>query len=215
MASVVISGDTSGAVTITAPAVAGTPTLTLPTTTDTLVGKATTDTLTNKTLVAPALGTPSALVLTNATGLPQAGLGTNVAGNGPAFGVYGATGTSLINNTDTKITYDTEEFDTNNNFASSRFTPTVAGYYQLSACLLLNVSSGVLGIILFKNGSRFKYGVQILNNTGYVGAVLSTLVYANGSTDYFEIFGITSGGTATNLGGQTFNYFNGSLVRAA
>ena len=36
MASVVISGDTSGAVTITAPAVAGTPTLTLPTTTGTL-----------------------------------------------------------------------------------------------------------------------------------------------------------------------------------
>jgi len=57
MASVVISGDTSGAVTITAPAVAGTPTLTLPTTTDTLVGKATTDTLTNKTLTSPTIST--------------------------------------------------------------------------------------------------------------------------------------------------------------
>ena len=55
MASVIISGDTSGAVTITAPAVAGTPTLTLPTTTDTLVGKATTDTLTNKSIVASQL----------------------------------------------------------------------------------------------------------------------------------------------------------------
>ena len=59
MASVVISGDTSGAVTITAPAVAGTPTLTLPTTTDTLVGKATTDTLTNKTLTSPTIATPT------------------------------------------------------------------------------------------------------------------------------------------------------------
>ena len=57
MASVVISGDTSGSVTITAPAVAGTPTLTLPTTTDTLVGKATTDTLTNKTLTSPTIST--------------------------------------------------------------------------------------------------------------------------------------------------------------
>ena len=138
-----------------------------------------------------------------------------VSGNMPAFGVYGSTGTSLINNTDTKIVYDTEEFDTNNNFASSRFTPTVAGYYQLNACILLNVSSGILGIMLFKNGSRFKYGSQKLNTTSYVGAPLSTLVYANGSTDYFEIFGITSGGTATNEGGQIFNYFNGSLVRAA
>jgi hypothetical protein len=138
-----------------------------------------------------------------------------VSGNMPAFGAFGATGTSLINNTDTKITYDTEEFDTNNNFASSRFTPTVAGYYQLSACLLLNVGSGVLGIMLFKNGSRFKYGSQTLNNTGFSGANLSVLVYANGSTDYFEIYAIQSAATATNLGGQAFNYFNGSLVRAA
>lgn len=134
----------------------------------------------------------------------------------PAFGVYGASGTSLINNTDTKIIYDTEEFDTNNNFASSRFTPTVAGYYQLNACILLNVSSGILGIMLFKNGGRFKYGAQLINNTGYVGATLSTLVYANGSTDYFEIYGIqSSGGSATNLGGQIYNYFNGCLLRGA
>ena len=55
MASVLISGDTSGAITISAPAVSGTNTLTLPVATDTLVGKATTDTLTNKTLTAPIL----------------------------------------------------------------------------------------------------------------------------------------------------------------
>jgi len=74
MASVVISGDTSGAITISAPAVAGTNTLTLPVATDTLVGKTTTDTLTNKTLTSPtlttpALGTPASGVMTNVTGI--------------------------------------------------------------------------------------------------------------------------------------------------
>ena len=37
MSSVVISGDTSGSVTLAAPAVAGSPTLTLPTTTGTVL----------------------------------------------------------------------------------------------------------------------------------------------------------------------------------
>ena len=50
MSSISVAGDTSGAITISAPSVAGSGVLTLPTGTDTLVGKATTDTLTNKTL---------------------------------------------------------------------------------------------------------------------------------------------------------------------
>ena len=69
MSSVVIAGDTSGTVTLAAPSVAGTTTLTLPTTTDTLVGRTTTDTLTNKTLTSPVMaGTPSGVgVLTAGT----------------------------------------------------------------------------------------------------------------------------------------------------
>jgi hypothetical protein len=55
MASVSISGDTSGSITISAPLVAGSGTLTLPVATDTLIGKATTDTLTNKTLTTPVI----------------------------------------------------------------------------------------------------------------------------------------------------------------
>lgn len=58
--------------------IVNTGTLTLPTSTDTLVGRATTDTLSNKTLVAPALGTPASGVMTNVTGLP---LSTGVTGN--------------------------------------------------------------------------------------------------------------------------------------
>jgi len=73
----IMAGGSSGTTTLIPTSVA-TGTLTLPSATDTLVGRATTDTLTNKTLtspilVTPALGTPASGVLTNATGLSVPG----------------------------------------------------------------------------------------------------------------------------------------------
>ena len=80
MSSVVIAGNTSGSITISAPDVSGSNTLTLPVATDTLVGKATTDTLTNKTLVAPTI--TGNLTTTGNTILGDASTDTLNVGNG-------------------------------------------------------------------------------------------------------------------------------------
>jgi hypothetical protein len=86
-------GSSTGTTTLTsANASASNFTITIPAITDTLATLTATQTLSNKTMVAPALGTPTALVLTNATGLPNAsviGLGTFATANAatpPAIG---------------------------------------------------------------------------------------------------------------------------------
>ena len=94
MSSISVAGDVSGAISIAAPSAAGSGVLTLPTGTDTLVGKATTDTLTNKTLTSPvlttpALGTPASGVLTNCTGVAKAAL--------PAGSVLQVVSTTKVN----------------------------------------------------------------------------------------------------------------------
>ena len=101
MASISVAGDSSGSITIAAPAVAGSGTLTLPVATDTLAGIAATQTLTNKTLTSPtlttpALGTPASGVLTNCTGTANslnAGIGVNQTYSAPTR-VYSTTYTN-------------------------------------------------------------------------------------------------------------------------
>ena len=95
MSSIVVAGDTSGSITLLAPTVAGSGTLTLPIATDTLVGKATTDTLTNKTLTAPVmtapvLGSPASGDLVNCT-FPT--LNQNTSGSAGSVAYSGLTGT--------------------------------------------------------------------------------------------------------------------------
>jgi hypothetical protein len=193
-----------------------------------LVGKATIYTLTKKTLVAPALGTPSALVLTKATGLPQAGLATGVAGTGPAFGAYQNTSMSIATATLTKVVYDAEVFDTANayNPSLSRFTPGVAGYYQINATLriYLQTQSNVAietFLVLYKNGSGFmrgqnQVGTQIYT-PGWFTALFNSMTYLS-ATDYIEMYIYIGGGSNapySTTADVAISYWNAVLVRSA
>jgi hypothetical protein len=142
-----------------------------------------------------------------------------VSGNMPAFSAYASAGTSTPNSTYTKILFATEEFDTNNNFASSTFTPTVAGYYQINAAIgPPTFTSGYHFPSIYKNGSAYKYGQLAYVASSINGqVVVSSLVYCNGTTDYIEIYWFqSSGGTVTSgSGGTTTTWFNGAMIRSA
>jgi hypothetical protein len=139
-----------------------------------------------------------------------------VSGNMPAFSAYQSTLQSLAASTFTKLDFQTEEFDTNNNFASSRFTPTVAGYYQLNGGVGASASGGILVCNFYKNGTTYKSGSFIPNNALGSVATASIIVYLNGSTDYVELYGYQSSASSSNtIANGTFTYFNGSMVRGA
>ena len=141
-------------------------------------------------------------------------IGANQAVNGPAFSAYQSSAQTLSTGVTTKIQFQSEEFDTNNNFDSTtnyRFTPTVAGYYQVTGEIQLGVIATSVAVYIYKNGSAFKYGVSP-TNTG--GAGITALVYLNGSTDYVELYGNIGAGQALSAS-SIFTYFQAVMVRGA
>jgi len=134
----------------------------------------------------------------------------------PAFSAQLST-TSVPNTTWTKVTYGTENFDTNSNYASSRFTPTVAGYYQINANLRYANSIGgtVLQMAIYKNGSLYTL-VSNGVSTGVTRALCAaTLLYCNGSTDYVEIYTYQNSGSTENTDAADYYTFSGCLMRGA
>jgi hypothetical protein len=151
-------------------------------------------------------GTATATI-PNATGTVM------VSGNMPTFRAYSSAIQNLSAATATKILYQQEEWDTNNNFASSRFTPTVAGYYFISAGTRTGNAGGTEFVSLItKNGTTYAHGS---NNsaTGINLSVVSTLVYMNGSTDYLEINVYPGPNACATQDGSAYVYFTGFLAR--
>lgn len=131
---------------------------------------------------------------------------------GPAFHANAAGTQTLTALSNTKILFATEDFDTNNDFASSRFTPSVAGYYQISSSVRssFGTTSASSQTFIYKNGAAWS-STAILASTATICSHLSDVVYCNGTTDYIEIYATVNGtGTITVLNSS---FFSGCLVR--
>jgi hypothetical protein len=144
-------------------------------------------------------------------------IASGVAGTGPAFGAFLSSNQTVSANTFVKVPFNTEEWDTAScydNATNYRFTPTVAGYYQFSALIGFGNGPTRAFLSLYKNGADYKRGNDIGSTTN--GLNLTAISYANGSTDYFEIYMFTNNGSGANLlGGQAICYFQASMVRGA
>ena len=155
-----------------------------------------------KTITSSQIGSSSVI---------QSALAPNVAGNGPL--IYATTTVATTVPTGlpaTKITLNTVSPDTNNNFANSRFTPTVAGHYQINGAVFVT-GSGVnsLAAYIHRNGSPTIGGSSV--NALTYNSVTSIILYLNGAGDYVELFASHSNGSNASVSGA----MNACLIRSA
>jgi hypothetical protein len=210
MSSIVVSGDTSGTITIAAPAVAGTNTLTLPASTGTVTVLGNTST-----------GSGSIVLATSPTitGLTF----TSASTAAPAFSAYASSNLNVTSGTITKVTCDTKEFDTAScydNTTNYRFTPNVAGYYQVTVQVYYNTNASSPSSfynLIYKNGAAVKTNFLYATTSILLGqAPLTALISMNGTTDYLEFYARSSGGTSTFFAsGATNTFFQAFLARTA
>lgn len=135
----------------------------------------------------------------------------------PAFSAYNNGTQSVSASTDTKIVFDHENFDTNSNYDNAtnyRFTPTVAGYYQFNTNVYVaNFAGSWMRLYMMKNGSANTEFDRTIT-AGQTTLNGSCILYANGTTDYFEIYIRCQGGTTVQVGATDANLmtFNAVLV---
>jgi hypothetical protein len=105
-----------------------------------------------------------------------------------------------------KMGLGTEIFDTNNNFASGRFTATVPGTYYFSGVVGCQSTVGGCLAMLYLNGSNHLTGTYSSSNYDN-NSTVSGLIRLS-ANDYVELWGRNSGATTMTTG----TYLQGFLV---
>ena len=138
--------------------------------------------------------------------------------NTPAFMAKPDGNITISDDTDTKLLFATEDFDTDSDYASSRFTPTTAGKYQVSGAVQWNTDTNYNAVLqgrlfVYKNGAQiFRNDMDPRVGSGQVPIsffnYINVAVDMNGSSDYLELYGyvdVQNSGVANFW--QTNSYF--------
>ena len=122
----------------------------------------------------------------------------------PSFRAYKTDTQTLAYGTWTKIQFNVEEWDDNNEWDSVtnyRYTPATAGKYLMTATVaVLNMSNGTTSVPrVYKNGTTaLKYGGSwSIGADGRQTLSITAIVSANG-TDYFEVWVYNGDGVNRN-----------------
>ena len=108
----------------------------------------------------------------------------------------------------TKINLQTENYDVNSEFANSRFTAKIAGYYQVNASILWLASADtkVCQTQIRVKGDVAAADAKRSPGTGYISSNISDIVYLD-VDDYVEMYGYQDSGGSVNLNNNSQSTF--------
>jgi len=137
----------------------------------------------------------------------------------PAFYARAASHQSVSDNTTTKVTLGTEDFDSDGKFADSRFTPTVAGKYFIFGHVFFdpgNADDLVYGVsYIYKNGSQHNAAkLDFRNNAGRDATVQISSIIDLDSNDYVELYGTlnSADGSGQVFYASHYTFFGGYKI---
>lgn len=138
------------------------------------------------------------------------GDGSGSSIEGPSFSAFRSGNQTIATNTPSKVIFNTEEFDSNNNFdtTTGRYTPTVAGTYLLTANAYCPDSTIWCQVRIYRNGSEV---VESGSQGGVDLPTTTALVQMNGTTDYVEAYVYNGGGTTVG-GAAQWTRFSGFKI---
>ena len=150
-------------------------------------------------LIQPATGTSLTLgasgdtiTIPSGATIANSGTATGFGGaNTPAFMVKLSGTQNITTGTWTKITFDSEVYDTNSAFASNKFTPGVAGKYNFYLGITLDDldEHKLLQAQIYKNGSGEGTSlVQTVGNNGNKHSLNLSWSDSASTTDYYEAY---------------------------
>jgi len=138
--------------------------------------------------------------------IPSGATVSGAVANTPAFSVTNSADQSIPHDTNTKITFDTEIFDTDSAFASNKFVVPVAGKYLINAMVRIESSTDApIEIKFYKNGSSYKkrrIGQQLDYDT-----ISFTDIDTYAVNDYLEVYYLQGTGGSVNISGGTTDEF--------
>jgi len=120
--------------------------------------------------------------------------------NTPAFLAYANSDQANIGtNSYTKLTnYGAEVFDTDNKFASSRFTPGVVGKYFVYGTVYAEGVNGSRSFLnVYVNGSSYQTSAHIPGASANFPQQVTAIVNVTNTSDYIELFFNSTGGNNT------------------